>query len=232
MSENMKKYVFLHNPKCAGTTMHGYLPNNDWHNLNAPLSIEKHFNTQMLTACLDDHQYGCKVHHFTLEQHKNMNIFEEDEFLSAWKFTFVRNPFDRLVSEYHYSYDTFLMDNPSFDGKNISFETFVERVEKVVNKRDYYKWYGPIQPNHVCPQHLYVYGDDDIVVTDYVGKVENFDNDVQKVFEVLGLQPPAEVSKINTTPKRNRYREYYNSETKKTVERIYEKDLNLFNYEF
>ena len=64
------------------------------------------------------------------------------------------------------------------------------------------------------------------------GRHENFDVDVKNILEHLGLDIPDQIARINTTPKRSFYREYYDTSTKKIVEKIYEKDLNLFDYEF
>ena len=220
----MKKYIFLHNPKCAGSTVHSYLPNQDWHNLNAVLSIKEYNAEQRKKA--NNHGYDCKPHHYTLEQYKNMNTFKPEKFCKAWKFTFIRNPFDRLVSAYHYSQDT------SGVWKDLSFENFVDKAKEVMDCKKYYEWFGPIQPNHLCAQHLYVYDENNRFIPDYVGRHENFDVDVKNILEHLGLDIPDQIARINTTPNRSFYREYYDTSTKKIVEKIYEKDLNLFGYEF
>tara|TARA_R110000824_G_scaffold14726_12_gene62502 strand:+ start:2917 stop:3579 length:663 start_codon:yes stop_codon:yes gene_type:complete len=217
------KYVFLHNPKCAGSTVHSYLPNEDWHSLDAAMSNRSYDTEQKNRA--SKYGYHCKPHHYTLEQHHNMKIFNKESFLYAWKFTFVRNPFDRLVSVYHYSQDTYGTKS------NVAFEEFIQKVKKAVEMKEYYKWLGPTQPNHICPQYLYVYNKGN-KLADYVGRMENFDVDLQNIFEQLKLAPLSSINKVNMTPKRDKYRKYYTDDTKRVVEKIYEKDLNLFNYEF
>jgi hypothetical protein len=220
----MRKYIFLHNPKCAGSTVHSYLPNEDWHNLDAVMSSRDYDIDQRERA--QKYGYHCKPHHYTLEQHYNMKTFNEKDFSNAWKFTFVRNPFDRLVSVYHYSQDTYGIES------NIAFDDFVQKVKKAVNTKEYYKWLGRTQPNHICPQYLYAYNKNNKLIPDYVGKLQNFDIDLQNIFEQLNLPLPRSINKTNITPKRDKYKKYYTDDTRKIIEELYEKDLNLFNYEF
>ena len=155
-----------------------------------------------------------------------MKIFDKESFKHAWKFTFVRNPFDRIVSVYHYSRDTYGIKT------NVVFEDFIQAVKKTIESKSYYKWVDRIQPNHISPQYLYAYNKEAELVTDYIGRMENFDVDLQNIFEQLNLSLPSSINKVNTTPKRDKYRKYYTDDARKIVEQLYEKDLNLFNYEF
>ena len=96
----MKDYIFFHNPKCAGSTIHTLLPGESWHNIQAAITSIKKMNQEQVKISRIK-EYQSKPHHYTPEQHKEVGIFSDKEFLDAFKFTFVRNPFDRVVSEYH-----------------------------------------------------------------------------------------------------------------------------------
>ena len=65
---------------------------------------------------------------------------------------------------------------------------------------------------------------------DFYGKVENFEEDMNYVASKIGLE-------IQNIPWKNKavkkdYREYYNNETIKIVEEIYQKDIEAFGYTF
>ena len=222
------KYLFLHNPKCAGSTVHSYLPEEKWHNLIAPLSSRNYSSDQAKKAMALG--YHCKPHHYNLEQHKNMEFFDQEEISKAWKFTYVRNPFDRVVSAYHYSRDTYDGSSSDYDPK--SFASFVNSLQDNVLSKKYYEWLGPVQPNHVSPQHLYVYDSEGVAIPDYVGRHETFDFDTKNILDHLGFDIPEKIAVVNATPKRKNYRKYYDVSTRKIIEKTYEKDLNLFKYEF
>jgi hypothetical protein len=219
----MKKYIFLHNPKCAGTSIHSILPGKDWHNLNAIMSQNDYSEEKL--GMRSYYGYESKPHHFSIEQHMMMRTFDKEEFKKAYKFTFVRNPYDRVVSAYHYSQDT------SDQWGNLSFEEFVDIVKEIVQTKSYYKWQGPLQPNHVSPQHLYAYKDDKKIVN-FIGKCENFDSVLKVVLKKLKLEIPQEEPKINTTPEREHYKKYYNDRTIKIIEDLYKEDIELFGYRF
>ena len=66
---------------------------------------------------------------------------------------------------------------------------------------------------------------------DFVGKVENFHDDVNVVRERLGLKP------LEWIPRRNKsshgpYQDYYNDATRKKVAEVYADDIEAFGYEF
>jgi chondroitin 4-sulfotransferase 11 len=231
----MKKYLFTHNPKTGGSTLHNLLPNNDWHNLDGPISIRE-MTTEQIQASVKL-AYESKPHHYTINQHKKVGTFSDDELEQAFKFTFVRNPFDRLVSEYH-----MIIENSNFgehaiytDGFELSFETFLKHAKRVVNFGTYFMWNpGPfrgVHPNHLTPQNLYVFDQEEKIV-DYAARFENFEEDIINILEAIGLEVPKEIPRIGASSSRKNYREYYDDETIKMVEKIYEKDLNLFGYEY
>jgi chondroitin 4-sulfotransferase 11 len=231
----MKKYLFTHNPKTGGSTLHNLLPNNDWHNLDGPLSIREMTTEQIQTSV--KLTYESKPHHYTISQHKKVGTFSDDELEQAFKFTFVRNPFDKVVSEYH-----MCIEDPDFgkyaihpDGFESSFEAFLRHAEKVVNFEAYSMWNsGPfeeVHPNHLMPQNLYVFDQEEKIV-DYVARFEDFEEGLNKILQTLGLEVPKEIPRIGASLTRKNYREYYDDETIKVVEKIYEKDLNLFGYEY
>ena len=230
----MKKYIFFHNPKCGGTTIHHLLPNHHdeldwrWHNLKAPYSWADMSKQQKEKS--NSLSYASKPHHYTPTQHMEMEFFSKNEMQNAFKFTFIRNPFDKLVSEYYNS------------GKRSSFEKYVHISREIVEKDMYFldaiiandKHDGSdhIQANHLVPQYMYVYDKDGNQAVDYVGRMESYQDSVEEVLSYLELEIPDQLVRVGSSKDRKIYQEYYTQELVNIVEVMYEKDLNLFNYEF
>jgi len=66
---------------------------------------------------------------------------------------------------------------------------------------------------------------------DFIGRQENFDADLQKVWERIGLEWPGESLKVNTGPTSD-YRQHYTDEMRDKVAEVFAKDLKRFKYEF
>jgi len=152
-------------------------------------------------------------------------------------FTFVRNPYDRLVScyvdkvhrpallnreDYLFSsgeYKEFLNRYGKLDFKQMSFGDFVEFVTRIPDRHC---------NRHFMPQHYLV--DPDKV--DFIGHLENFDRDFLHLRKQVGLPDDAPYpEKLNAT-RHDHYRTYYNDELREMVARKYNRDLEIFNYDF
>ena len=168
------------------------------------------------------------------------------EFLSWWndltdenidnyfKFTFIRNPFDRLVSAFNH---VVLHGR----GKDITFEDFVKNGLSENN-------------THWRPQSNYV-ETDGYQIVDFVGKYENLKEDWSYVANKIGVTNILPQIRWNPWPHNlvrhlevltkggyhqlmdsqtvvSDYRKYYNDELVDIVSKYYKKDLELFNYEY
>ncbi len=147
------------------------------------------------------------------------------KFRSFYKFTIVRNPWDRLVSAFHFlkgggfnSKDKIWFE--THIGKNISFEEFV--LTKL-NKPEVLDWY------HFRPQHTFISDNKNVSLVDFIGKLENLDTDFGRIAEKLGVH--LNVSKSNESL-RSSYKFYYSEKSRLVVSEIYKKDIELFNYTF
>jgi chondroitin 4-sulfotransferase 11 len=145
------------------------------------------------------------------------------KFNRYFKFTFVRNPWDRLVSSYFFLKNGGMNDaDAKWAKENLAdFPDFGSFVSGWVNEENILSWL------HFMPQHYFICNSDGKVMVDFVGKMENMDRDFAYVANKLGCNKT--LQKINVGSKR-RYNDYYNEETWGIVRRVYASDIELFDY--
>jgi hypothetical protein len=148
----------------------------------------------------------------------------ENKYDDYFKFCFVRNPWDRLVSCYkHWIVDS---NNDNFGmynslKKGMSFEEFVLEISKIPDK---------ISDGHFRSQHTFITNKNGKLLVDFFGKVEEFDKDFAFICKKTGI-PYVEIPHSNRRDRRP-YRDFYNERTRGIVEKRYGKDIKLFGYEF
>lgn len=152
-------------------------------------------------------------------------IFSKSEFNTYFKFAIVRNPWDRLVSAY-----TFLMNG----GLNEKDKSWAEKnIKKFQNFEDFVKWWvcreNIYSYVHFVPQHEFICIKPLRPSVDFIGYLEDYTNDFNKIKRLLGVE--GELQKLNVSKRRD-YKEYYNDATLQIVADAYRDDINLFGYDF
>jgi hypothetical protein len=149
-----------------------------------------------------------------------------------FKFTFVRNPWDRLLSCYMSkvvperfagSFKTY--SNVAFRD-DMSFQEFAEAVCRIPDG----------EANiHFCSQHVFVCsrGSAKNVLADYVGRFENLEEDFEFVTERIGInaQLPHAADTSSTRGSRS-YRDFYDEKLARMVGERYREDIEIFGYSF
>ncbi len=197
------KTIFIHIPKNAGESMekklgiYGDQGNNLW-------GIHKKYVLQ----------------HLTLPQMKRHYV-TKDLYRNYFKFAFVRNPWDKTVSEYYW-YLRY--------GSPLSFDDWVRTLGERLKKST---GLHILEVGHNIPQYKYVCDKNLNLAVDFIGRFEQLQNDFDQVCETLGIED-TELAKDNATTSdgRKHYKEYYSKESKKIIAKIYKKDIELFDYKF
>lgn len=153
-----------------------------------------------------------------------------------FKFTFVRNPWDRCVSKYHWVF-TKSRNNELYRAyMEGSFKEFLINDDGIFNfdkKLDDKTPYLNKMRLKVAPydnQLDWISDEDGNILTDYIGKLENAKEDFGIVCDKIGI-PRQRLPHKNKT-KHKHYTEYYDDETKQIVAEKYAKDIEYFGYEF
>jgi hypothetical protein len=189
------KFIFIHIPKCGGTTLEKILIDNScifrrntWpHNLKLKYPLN----------------------HCTLDDIEESKVLHPN-FDKFYSFTFVRNPFSRLVSEYFY-----------LKGRmKLSDDTKKELIHLANNKSE-----SGAMGNHFIHLHKFINHK-----INFIGKLENFQQDFNIVCDKVGI-PRQELPYSNKTNHKH-YTEYYDEETRQIVAEKYAKDIEYFGYEF
>lgn len=152
--------------------------------------------------------------------------FDKDKFDSYFSFGFIRNPYDRVVSAYHY------LKNDSPDPcdikwgrlhiNNLTFEEFILSLQDEEFKEEI------LSKNHFSFQYKYLCDKNMNILVNFIGKFEKLDNDFKKILNILRRKDS--LVHINKSKHLN-YRDYYNSQTYKIIREIYRDDFEIFDYD-
>ncbi len=150
----------------------------------------------------------------------------------ATKFTFVRNPWDRLVSWWSMIDRARVMQRPGIKMNNFftyvlgnasTFEEFILKCPEDIQDLDGRKCVFRNQLD-------YVMDDAGNLMVDFIGKFENLQDDFNKLTEISGL--PASVLERRNPSVHKPYQDYYSATTRDAVEQAYQKDIAHFGYRF
>jgi len=191
-----KKYVFIGVFKTGSSTVRKELLKND----PDPTRVA-------LKSMVNSSRRTCHVKSSWIKE----NIFPKmdwdwDEY---FKFGFVRNPWERELSNYFYN------SGKLKPPEDISFKEWLN-----INLRK-----DGLIDSHNIPQCDY------LTDVDYIARFENYAEEVKYLFNRIGVpmsQPLSHLLKTEHKP----YWEYYDDADIMKVHQWYEKDIEMYNYEF
>jgi hypothetical protein len=154
-----------------------------------------------------------------------IRTFSPSEISSYFKFTFVRNPWDRLVSAFHFlKAGGFGPNDRAWAARELApFDDFGTFVHEWVTPENIRKWF------HFRPQSDYIFDQRRKVPIDFIGLVENMESDFRHV--AARVKPDASIAHTNKSSHRS-YLEYYDDSTRQIVEEVYSDDVRALGYSF
>lgn len=210
------KFIFIHIPKCAGSSITYALLNNlyfklprnqDWKYNKLSTDIAEVFQVATdhgNSSELDQHSTFETINEYFVKKKLNINEY--------FKFSFMRNPWDRRVSQYEYAKKRAGITNSDWANKvaSMSFPEFITEL-------------NDLQLNWVSNKK-------NNIAVDFLGSGENLQQEFNQVCEKIGI-PHIELPHKNKTEHKH-YTEYYNEETKRIIKSNCVKDIKYFGYEF
>jgi len=143
--------------------------------------------------------------HITSAELKDVFLEKKWDWNNCFKFGFVRNPWERELSNYFY----FKKIKQIKD--NVSFSEYLKNQSGTPSGG----W------------EMYTYLTD----VDYVARYENFEEETNSIWKKLNLPGIPKLKNYNAT-KHKPYWEYYGDKEILMVQETYKKDIELYNYEF
>lgn len=192
------KILFIHIPKTGGSFI-------EW-------ELQMGYNEKNLFSTTEIGIYSDSIHYHL--QHLNFTTivkegyFESDYLKKFFKFTFIRNPYTRILSEYFWRLNPNTFDTDKF-------HEFV--IDRYLCPKD----------AHFLSQMFYF-----DIEYDFIGKYENLIEDLKKIYDVLNIS--REISPINRNiSKFNKNELIYmiNASTINIINEVFALEFELGNYE-
>jgi hypothetical protein len=199
-----RQLLFIHIPKTGGTT------------LLSILGLWKSERSPSMQTLFGD--FGSvDLQHLTLAQTRQ--FLTPIEFASYFKFAFVRNPWDRAVS-------------------NALWRTRF-RDEGIRDLRDYVDWAERVNRNgprhrsdvHALPQSAFVVDEYGCVGVSCIGRFENYARDLETIVGRFIKVPHPLPHKLQHLD-RGHYRDYYSGGLEARIANLYAQDAERFGYWF
>ncbi len=225
MISHLYNCIFIHIPKCAGTSIESAFGHLDGHvgldgqDHRSIRMIEKPSLTRDILSNRDNvceffrgikHQYAS-----TVKNSRNKLTVTQQQYDSYFKFTIVRNPWDRAYSWYK----NVLRDDRHRSRYGISRD---------MPFSDFLVAY--IGTDMLKPQTYWLKNYAGDIDLDYIGKFETLAEDFREITKKMGVTHIRLPHKVRGS--QNSYREIYDQTSIKLVRDYYAEEIALFGYDF
>ena len=213
MISHKHKFIFIHIPKCAGSSIRDFYfdrPNLNW----------KIPNYELLYGWCPKRQIH--LQHATTRQLLETELITQEDWNSYFKFTFVRNPWDRAYSSY-----LWVMKDRKISG---SFKNFI--LGKGIFKNALTE--GSDMYNRACHKWKQTdffsrKGDYEL---DFIGRFENLQDDIEHINSVLGIEKKFDNHSNKSKNRVNHYSFVYNRQNRDLISNFYREDIEGLGYTF
>ena len=159
--------------------------------------------------------------HLNLDAEHTMSCYyPKNLYKGYFKFAFVRNPWDRLVS--------------CWQNKVVDFNKLKFSDDRLLKMQKFSNFVSFVRDQNIetCNHHIRLQSKlIDLNSVDYIGRFENFEEHLSKIIELIGLDS-INIEHRNPSKRKSNYREYYDESLKRKVAEIYSKDINIFSYDY
>ena len=146
-----------------------------------------------------------------------LKMILKDLYPKYYKFSFVRNPYDRLISEY------FWCRIKDVGHKfNKTFDEFLDYVEDVIKNKKFFK---PIENDHFIPQYSFLFFNNKLLVNN-IFKYEDIETVAPLIKKRLKIKTT--LQHLNKSVKNEIT---LTQEQKDRIYNLYKIDFETFNYE-
>ncbi|PZR20934.1 MAG: hypothetical protein DI539_09390 [Flavobacterium psychrophilum] len=201
-----KQFIFIHIFKVAGTSIESALER--YNNESFRLSSMK--DKFLLLLGIYPRVYGRSLtwgHQAAIEVRA---MCPTNMFRTYFKFCFVRNPYDWMISLYFY-----MKNDPTHPDNDLQCEWTL---------KEYIIWHI----ENRAPQNFFVFDALGNKLVNFVGRYENLQTDFDKICDHLKIERIG-LKKMNKS-KHDHYAKYFDSELEELVYRGFKKDFELFGY--
>jgi len=203
-----KPFIFVHIPKCAGTSIEQSL---------LPLVTQRNAFRELTPD--DRHRYWLPG--VEALQHRRLRAYARNFRVSGYfKFAFVRNPWDRAVSQIHYLATVarwrFLL------GK-----TFKEQLRDYCNTKAMV-WGHDLRASQVD----YLTGISGVMEMDFIGRFETLNRDFGVVCDGIGIQPVPQLPHVFDSRRKLHYSAFYDADSAELISQRFSRDIDFFGYRF
>ncbi|PZX09855.1 sulfotransferase family 2 domain-containing protein [Celeribacter halophilus] len=225
MISHRHKCIFIHIPKCAGTSIEAVLGHHE--NTHEQKERQDHRSIRMLenpippSAFLSAENLREVVRRYRWQSRdtrpENKLTVTAEQFQSYYKFTIVRNPWARV----HSWYQNVIRDEKHLKAYGISsdmpFDTFLKR----------HAGNGMLKP-----QTYWLKGFDGTIKMDYVGRFEELSKAYADVSPYLQGPVPTSLPHEIRGGHSESWRDAFTKETRDLIAQVYAEEIELFGYSF
>ena len=231
MFSRAHKYVFIHIPKAAGSSIRQSLSD-----IDRPSPLRRMLN-RMTPQQHDQPIQVMEGLHTHSDARQVREVIGTETYRNCFSFAFVRNPWDRMLSLYNNVWQGAI---DRAEGRRLpKYLSPEEEIEdsRRVQDMGFRNWllseeyqtakYGQSLTRR--SQLEWLLGDDGSLITNFVGKVESINEDIRQIEQKI--QSRIRLLHVNKSEHRS-YRDVFCDETRDFVAHHYRSDIEIFGYTY